>query len=38
MAAYKVPHAVEFVTQLPKNAAGKVQWRLLQEKEFASSP
>jgi fatty-acyl-CoA synthase len=38
MAAYKVPHAVEFVERLPKSAAGKVQWRLLQEKEFANSP
>jgi fatty-acyl-CoA synthase len=36
MAAYKVPHKVEFVEQLPKSATGKVQWRLLQEKEFSS--
>ena len=36
MAAYKVPHMVEFVEQLPKSATGKVQWRVLQEKEFSS--
>ncbi len=34
MAAYKVPHVVEFVSSLPKSATGKVQWRALQEKEF----
>ena len=38
MAAYKVPHAVAFVDSLPKNAAGKVLWRVLQEREFASAP
>lgn len=37
MATYKVPHRVEFVERLPKSATGKVQWRALQEKEFASS-
>ena len=37
MAAYKVPHAIEFVDSLPKNAAGKVLWRVLQEKELAVS-
>ena len=36
MAAYKVPHAVEFVDQLPKSATGKLMWRVLQEKEWAS--
>jgi fatty-acyl-CoA synthase len=36
MAAYKVPHMVEFVEQLPKSATGKVQWRVLQEREFAN--
>jgi fatty-acyl-CoA synthase len=36
MAAYKVPHAVEFVEQLPKSATGKVMWRVLQEREFAA--
>jgi fatty-acyl-CoA synthase len=35
MAAYKVPHAIEFVDSLPKTATGKVQWRALQEKENA---
>ena len=35
MAAYKVPHAVEFVDSLPKSATGKVQWRALQEQENA---
>ena len=37
MAAYKVPHAVEFVDSLPKNGAGKVLWRVLQENELAKS-
>ncbi|HYM86715.1 MAG TPA: long-chain-fatty-acid--CoA ligase, partial [Pseudoxanthomonas sp.] len=32
MAAYKVPHVVEFLDALPKSATGKVQWRALQEK------
>jgi fatty-acyl-CoA synthase len=31
MAAYKVPRQVEFVDALPKNASGKIMWRLLQE-------
>jgi fatty-acyl-CoA synthase len=35
MAAYKVPRIVEFVDALPKTATGKIQWRLLQEKENA---
>lgn len=33
MAAYKVPHAVEFRDALPRSATGKVQWRALQEAE-----
>lgn len=33
MAAYKVPRLIEFVSSLPKSATGKVQWRLLQERE-----
>jgi fatty-acyl-CoA synthase len=33
MAAYKIPRVVEFVDTLPKSATGKVQWRLLQERE-----
>jgi len=37
MAAYKVPHAVEFVDRLPKTATGKVQWRVLQERESAAA-
>lgn len=37
MAAYKYPRIIEFVDELPKSGSGKVQWRLLQEKEFASS-
>jgi fatty-acyl-CoA synthase len=37
MAAYKVPQRMEIVERLPKSATGKVQWRALQEKEFAAS-
>ena len=33
MAAYKAPRLVQFVDALPKSGAGKVMWRLLQEKE-----
>ena len=33
MAAYKVPRFVEFVDSLPKSGAGKVMWRLLQDRE-----
>ncbi|HTT38068.1 MAG TPA: long-chain fatty acid--CoA ligase [Burkholderiales bacterium] len=33
MAAFKVPRVVEFAVSLPKSATGKVQWRLLQERE-----
>lgn len=35
MAAYKVPRIVQFVEALPKSGTGKVQWRLLQEREGA---
>jgi fatty-acyl-CoA synthase len=35
MAAYKVPTVVEFVDSLPRTATGKIQWRLLQERENA---
>ena len=35
MAAYKVPQLIEFVDSLPKSGAGKVMWRLLQEREAA---
>jgi len=37
MAAYKAPRIVEFVDVLPKSGAGKVMWRLLQDKENARS-
>src|SRR3569623_2299360 len=37
MAAYKVPHAVEFLDRLPKGATGKVEWRRLQERENAGA-
>jgi fatty-acyl-CoA synthase len=33
MAAYKVPTVVAFEESLPKSATGKIQWRLLQERE-----
>jgi fatty-acyl-CoA synthase len=33
MAVYKIPRQVQFVDALPKSGAGKVMWRLLQEKE-----
>ena len=33
MAAYKVPTHVAFEESLPKSATGKIQWRLLQERE-----
>jgi fatty-acyl-CoA synthase len=35
MAAYKAPRRVEFVDALPKSGAGKVMWRVLQEREAA---
>ncbi len=34
-AAYEYPRIVEFVNELPKNASGKIQWKLLQEQENA---
>lgn len=37
MAVYKIPRRVEFVDALPKSGAGKVMWRLLQEKEPAAA-
>ncbi len=33
MAAYKVPTIVAFEESLPKTATGKIQWRVLQERE-----
>jgi fatty-acyl-CoA synthase len=37
MAAYKIPRAVEFVDALPRSGTGKIQWRTLQEKEWAGN-
>jgi fatty-acyl-CoA synthase len=37
MAAYKVPRVVEFVDALPRSGAGKVLWRVLQEREAAAA-
>ena len=36
MAAYKVPRLVEFSDALPRSPTGKIQWRTLQDKEWAS--
>lgn len=36
MSAYKVPKVVEFTTELPKTASGKINWRLLQDKEMSA--
>ncbi len=36
MAAYKVPRAIEFAPALPRSGTGKIQWRALQEREFAA--
>jgi fatty-acyl-CoA synthase len=33
MAAYKYPRIVQFMDSLPKSGTGKVQWRLLQDRE-----
>jgi fatty-acyl-CoA synthase len=35
MAAYKVPRLVEFIDALPRSGTGKIQWRVLQEKEWS---
>lgn len=37
MAVYKSPRIVSFVTQLPKSATGKVNWRALQDAEKAQT-
>jgi fatty-acyl-CoA synthase len=37
MAAYKVPTQVTFEESLPKSATGKIQWRVLQERESANA-
>ena len=34
MAPYKYPRVIEFVDELPKSGAGKILWRVLQEKEM----
>lgn len=36
MSAYKVPKVVEFAQELPKTASGKINWRLLQDKELSA--
>ncbi len=36
MAAYKVPHTVEFCETLPHSPTGKVMWRAMQEQEWAA--
>lgn len=36
MSAYKVPKVVEFTHELPKTASGKINWRLLQDKEMSA--
>ena len=36
MAAYKAPTIIAFEESLPKSATGKIQWRLLQERETAA--
>ena len=38
MAVYKAPRVVEFADALPRSGAGKVMWRLLQDKEAAAAP
>lgn len=38
LAAFKVPHWVEFVAELPKTATGKIQRFLLREKTEAARP
>ncbi|HTT03144.1 MAG TPA: long-chain fatty acid--CoA ligase [Steroidobacteraceae bacterium] len=38
MAAYKVPHIVQFVAALPKSGSGKINWRELQDRESAAGP
>jgi fatty-acyl-CoA synthase len=35
MANYKVPRIVEFVDELPRSGSNKIDWRRLQEKEWA---
>jgi fatty-acyl-CoA synthase len=37
MAAYKAPRKLEFSDALPRSGSGKIQWRVLQEKEWGKS-
>ena len=37
MATYKAPRIIEIVDTLPRTATGKIQWRVLQEREDAAS-
>ena len=34
MAAYKVPRVIEFIDALPRSGTGKIQWRVLQDREW----
>lgn len=36
MAAYKAPRKIEFSAELPRSGSGKIQWRVLQEREFSA--
>jgi len=36
MAAYKVPREVKFTDALPRSGVGKIQWRTLQDQEWAA--
>ena len=36
MASYKIPRAVTFTKELPRSGTGKIQWRLLQDEEWAA--
>ena len=36
MAAYKAPRKIEFAAELPRSGSGKIQWRMLQEREFSA--
>jgi fatty-acyl-CoA synthase len=37
MAAYKVPRLVAFIEQLPRSASNKIDWRSLQDREWAAA-
>ena len=37
MAAYKVPREVKFMEARPRSGVGKIQWRALQEQEWAAA-